>query len=91
MRFALFFKKILLFGNVSWTTNMKPYGRWKNLSDIFHYVHWIYPPFQLIIGSRLTLIQNELWVSKCYHVNSKVFFLCLRLKDVIKILAYYVS
>jgi len=50
-----------------------------------------YPPFQLVIGLRLILIQNELWVSKCYHANSKVFFLCLGLKDIIKILAYYVS
>jgi hypothetical protein len=32
----IFSKK--LFGNVSWTTNMKPYGRWKLIKYIL-YVH----------------------------------------------------
>jgi hypothetical protein len=32
----------------------------------------------LTIGSSLTLIQNELWVPKCCHANSKVFFLMFK-------------
>jgi hypothetical protein len=30
--------------------------------------------FHLTIGSSLILIQNELWVSKCYHAHSKTIF-----------------
>jgi hypothetical protein len=33
-------------------------------------------PPHLIVGSKLTLTQNELWVQKCC-ANSKVFYLCL--------------
>jgi len=44
----------------------------------------------LIVGSRLILIQNEVWVPNCC-ANFKVFYLCLGWpKDAIKILAYYV-
>jgi len=49
-------------------------------------------PLRLTIRSSLCLIQNELWVSKCYHTHFKFFSLCLWFpKDVIKILAYYIS
>jgi len=48
-------------------------------------------PFNLNIGSNLTLIQNELWVPKCCYAHFKVFLLSLVLsKDAIKISAYYI-
>ncbi len=36
-----YFFNFLLFVNVLWITNMRPYGRWKNVSYIL-YVHWFY-------------------------------------------------
>jgi hypothetical protein len=49
-------------------------------------------PLHLTIGSNLILIQNELWVSKCYHTFLKKFLLRLRFpKNAIKISAYYIS
>jgi len=32
----------------------------------------LFNPFHLTIESILTLIQNELFVRKCYHANSKI-------------------
>ncbi len=80
----------LWFGKVSWTTNMRLYGHWKNVCYTF-YAQWFNLFFfHLTIGSSLTLIQNELWVPNCCHAHLEVFFLCLGFsKDVIKILAYY--
>jgi len=37
-----YFFNFLFFGNVSWTTNMKPYGHWRIGSYIL-YVHQFYP------------------------------------------------
>jgi hypothetical protein len=37
-----YFFNFCLFGNVSWTINMKHFGHWKNVSYIF-YVHYFYP------------------------------------------------
>jgi hypothetical protein len=48
-------------------------------------------PLHLIIGSRLILTQNELWVHKCYHANFKVFSLCLgHPNDAMNFFVYYV-
>jgi len=33
----------------------------------------LFNPFHLTTESILTLIQNELWVQKCCHANSKFF------------------
>jgi len=35
----------------------------------------LFNPLHLTIGSSLTLIQNELWVPKCCHAHSKIYFL----------------
>jgi len=37
----------------------------------------LFDPPHLTIGSKLILIQNELWVQKYGCANSKVFYLCL--------------
>ncbi len=38
------------------------------------HVHWFYPiSLHLTIRSRLILTQNELWISNCFHANSKFF------------------
>jgi hypothetical protein len=77
-KWGLYFFIFLWFSNVSWTTDMKPYGHWKDVCYIF-YAHWFFPIlFHLTIGSSLTLIQNELWVPKYCHAHSKVFFLMFR-------------
>jgi hypothetical protein len=58
MSFALYFN-FLLFGNVSWITNMRPYGCQKNISYILCTLI-LFHPLHLIVGSKLILTQNEL-------------------------------
>ncbi len=77
-----YFFDFLLFSNVSWITNMRPYGCWK-MCYIFC-IHWFYP----ICFTEL-LDQNELWVSKCCHAHFKTFYLWLWLtNNAIKISSY---
>jgi hypothetical protein len=77
-------------GNVSRTINMRPCGHWKNVHYIFVYTLILSNPFHLTIESSSTLIQNEFWIPKCCHENSKVFSLCLGFqKDAMNISAYY--
>ncbi len=37
----------------------------------------LFNPLHVIVGSKLILTQNELWVRKCCYANSKVFYLCV--------------
>jgi hypothetical protein len=59
------FFNFLLFGNVSWTTNMRLYGRWKTVSYIL-YVHWFYPIFFIYRWIKIN------FDSKC-TLSSKMF------------------
>jgi hypothetical protein len=85
-RWALhYFFNFLLFGNVSWTTNMRAYGHWKTVSYILYVINfiqsfssndWIKNNFD----SKWTLNSKMLWcnflsfllvfkIIKGYHQN----------------------
>jgi hypothetical protein len=67
------FFSLFLFGNVSWIP------KW-GLMAIEKMLHISYTLIlsnllHLTIGSKLVLIQNELWVPKCRHANFLILFL----------------
>jgi hypothetical protein len=86
-----YFFKFLLFNNVLWTTNMRPYGWIKNCTLYMLRSLILFNPFHLTVGSKLILTENEIWVSE-YCAHSRVFWLCIGLSnDAIKFsfIAYY--
>jgi hypothetical protein len=77
MVIALFFY-FLLFSNVSWIINMKPYGRWKNYKLYILCTLILFNLLHVTVGSKLISTKNELWIQKCCCANSKVFLLIFR-------------
>jgi hypothetical protein len=61
---------------------MRPYGCWKNVCYILYAHRFLSNSLHLTIGSSLTLIQNELWVPKCFHVHFKVFSLMFKVSKI---------
>jgi hypothetical protein len=63
-----YFFNFLLFGNVSWTTNMKPSGHWKIGSYIL-YVHQFIQFSSSNYWIKINFDSKWLWVLKCCHEN----------------------
>jgi hypothetical protein len=60
------------------TTNMRPYGCWKNVRYIF-YAHWFIQSSSFNHWMRFNFYSKKLWVSKCCHAHSKIFILMFKI------------
>jgi hypothetical protein len=69
-----FFFNLCLFVNVSWSTNMKPYGHWKIVSYIFYIQYYIQSS------------SSNYWIKMNFEFQNVVikFFKCLLMFTIIK-------